>query len=570
MTACRLLLTCNFRATARSRRVACEAASPEPDSVRESRACGHRLISQAYVTLTGLDALSARQKAAGWLLLSLWASLRLALIPSDAAITPGFSHDSAYLSIVARNLQAGLGYVNDAHWLLFLNPPRLPMPYHNANPLYPSLSAGVAWLAHTDTARGGAIVSALSNVLLAFSAFWLVRRLWKSFWLGVAAAAAVALWPSNFRDSFAILPDALAAACAITAVAIALHGGGWWRYAVAGVWLGAAWLARSSALLVLPGLALWIYFQDRKRLALNLGCLLAGAGLAASPWLVRTARVRGSPFASDNEFYWLQEYHAHKAHSAVDQYWRSLTPPPGLGEIVRTEPLEFVTFLARGVPAYIYMLLAEAADWSKLAAAALLTAAALALSELNRRAIRSPAFAAAAVTVILSLVSLLPRPNTVEIRYLAAANTLLAIGMVFPFSPAASGRLAVWGRSLLIVCVLVFAVPQDLRVLRMAWPDPQAADYKATVLAASSRVNPGGPVITDSPYFYTYFTGLPAISPPYPSKRELLEIMRRYGARYVLLPRARLDYYYPGAPESLRPELAVDAELGADVLLKLI
>ena len=33
---------------------------------------------------------------------------------------------------------------------------------------------------------------------------------------------------------------------------------------------------------------------------------------------------------------------------------------------------------------------------------------------------------------------------------------------------------------------------------------------------------------------------------------------------------SRLEYFYPGVPAALAPELGVDAELGADVLLKLI
>ena len=514
--------------------------------------------------------MSARQKAAGLSLLALWLGFRLALIPADPSVTPAFSHDSAYLSTVARNLLAGRGFVNDAHWLLFLNPARLPMPYHNANPLYPIMSGAAAAVFHLDPAKGGAIVSVCSNALLAFSVFWLVRRFSPSFWLGIAAATAAALWPANFRDSFAILPDALCTACAVATLAGAVHVRSTWPHALVGALLGTAWLARSSALLVLPALALWIYCQDRTRFVARLAWVVAGAGLVASPWLIHTAHVRGSPFASDNAFYWLQEFHAYRTHRMVDQYWHSLTPPPGLGEILRTEPLEFVAFVARGLPTFAHMLLAAASDLSKLGAAALLAAMALASWEMSRRALRSPAVLAAALTGILSIASLLTRPATLEIRYLGVTGTLLAIALLIPFSPTAGGRLPVWGRAVMAACLLIFAVPQNVRILQMARASPEAIAYRAFVLSVRARIDPGAAVITDSPYLFTYFTGLPAISPPYPSKRELLEVMRRYGARYVLLPRNRLEYLYAGAPAALLPELGVDAELGADVLLKLI
>src|SRR5262245_31338304 len=67
------------------------------------------------------------------LLVGLYVALRWLLIPAAGEQAAGFSHASAYLTTVAANLRAGRGYVNDAHWLVFLRPASLPMPYHNAN-----------------------------------------------------------------------------------------------------------------------------------------------------------------------------------------------------------------------------------------------------------------------------------------------------------------------------------------------------------------------------------------------------------------------------------------------------
>src|SRR5262249_48981202 len=78
--------------------------------------------------------------------IALYTVLRVLLIPPDAQFRHGLEHDGAYLAIVARNLLAGRGLVNDAHWLVFLNPPTLPMPYHNGKPLYPCLIAAMSLL----------------------------------------------------------------------------------------------------------------------------------------------------------------------------------------------------------------------------------------------------------------------------------------------------------------------------------------------------------------------------------------------------------------------------------------
>src|SRR5436309_14577919 len=68
---------------------------------------------------------------------------RMLLVPTRPEFTYAFSHDSGYLADVAANLLSGKGYVDDALWLVFLQPASVPMPYHNANPLFPTLTAAV-------------------------------------------------------------------------------------------------------------------------------------------------------------------------------------------------------------------------------------------------------------------------------------------------------------------------------------------------------------------------------------------------------------------------------------------
>src|SRR5205823_2700114 len=102
-----------------------------------------------------------------WLLVAsvliLYVLARMLLIPARAEFTHAFTHDSAYLATTAGNVVSGKGYVNDALWLVFMMPQTLPMPYHNANPLFPTLAAGIAFVGQYDVFRSGFVVAALGS-----------------------------------------------------------------------------------------------------------------------------------------------------------------------------------------------------------------------------------------------------------------------------------------------------------------------------------------------------------------------------------------------------------------------
>src|SRR5438874_222020 len=125
-----------------------------------------------------------------WVGLGLYTAVRLALLPADPEVVPGFSHDSNYIAIVANNLLAGRGYVNDALWLVFLQPEQLPVPYHNANPLFPTAVAGLTWLTGQSAAWTGLALSAASSAALFAALFVLaglcVRPVWQQALLAAA------------------------------------------------------------------------------------------------------------------------------------------------------------------------------------------------------------------------------------------------------------------------------------------------------------------------------------------------------------------------------------------------
>jgi hypothetical protein len=70
------------------------------------------------------------------------------------------------------------------------------------------------------------------------------------------------------------------------------------------------------------------------------------------------------------------------------------------------------------------------------------------------------------------------------------------------------------------------------------------------------------PVVIPKPYFYTWFTGRSALAPPYSDKDRLLKFMDYYSARYLALPAAQLDYYYPDRT-GFAPELRLLRSVGS-------
>ena len=169
-------------------------------------------------------------------------ALRLVLLGFNTSLSRAFSHDSAYIAIVARNLLNGKGWVNDASWLVFLHPARLPMPYHNANPLYPLLTALAARAFDIQIVSAGLLVSALANVLLLPAAFYLVSYWVKDTSTALLISLAVTIFPPLWEDSLRMLPDALHLTLLIGGIAFFVRAEKWMLCAAAGVFFGSAWL----------------------------------------------------------------------------------------------------------------------------------------------------------------------------------------------------------------------------------------------------------------------------------------------------------------------------------------
>ncbi len=494
--------------------------------------------------------------------------LHLALLPTDASVSGGFSHDSAYIGIVAGQVNAGNGFVNPAHWLLFLDPPSLPMPFHNANPLYPTAVAACTYFTGLDAARSGFVVSALASSLLMLVVYLLCRHYDQPVWFALLAAAAAGVFPSNLRDSWSVLPDGLATALLAGMVLLVVRARRPVNWVWAGGAFGLAWLTRSTSTLVIPGLLWWMWrTMPLRDMVVRLTVFGMAATLCVSPWLLHNYQVWGSPLRSDSYFYWIQSYAAARNMSNVDQYWRSLTPPPPAAEVFGEELPQFLSYSARGAQPFISLFLALISERSRVAKTLLLLIFALA-TWLNRHRLRSAEPQAGALVFILSVISLLPRAEGLEIRYLSFSICTMLLWVLLPFTRVVQSQLE---RALTALCLLYVTMvmfPQDWRIWESATqPAPEAVAFRTAVREVNQRF-PGARMISHRPYFFTYYTGVSALSPPASSKADLLEFMKKYDVRHVLLPTSGLDYYYPGGVFALQPEIQRKAEANGYTLFE--
>jgi hypothetical protein len=509
----------------------------------------------------------------------LYAVVRVLLIPADGAATKGFTHDGGYITIVAERVRDGAGFTVPAHWLLFLNPPSLPLPFHNANPGYPTLIAALSAVLGEDVIYVGLLVSALSNLWLALAVLVLVQHFSAELRFSALCAMAVALFPPLWRISFVLAPDALCVALVVSALAAAARARSSRGWLVCGVLFGLAWLVRSTSLLILPGLLWWMWRTRTRREAMSaVVVLVVGALLIASPWLVHTQQTWGSPLRSDAGYYWLQDYYARIFEGDVTKFWRSLAPPPSLSQILSSDAKGLLLHTLGGAPILLYLLGAGLSEWSRPAALVLFTLLALATAYSLRRW-RSPAFQTGFLIVAATATSLLVAARSFELRYFSGATVLLVLWVLLPlrdfFAPtdnadhAPRRRLR---RALAAGCVLyalVFLLAQDRRIFReLTEVSSVLSAYRAVAQEVARAFPDERAIITEQPYLYTYYTKRPALSPPNVEKPELLQFMSKYSARLLLLPTAALEYFYPGFRETLSPEIRVVRQIGTYTLLE--
>jgi 4-amino-4-deoxy-L-arabinose transferase-like glycosyltransferase len=484
-------------------------------------------------------------------MLAVYVIVRVLSFPSDLEVTRAVSHDSGYIGIVARNLLAGRGFVNDAHWLMFLDPPALPMYYHNANPLYPALTAALMAVSGAGPVAAGAFLSILGSALGAVAVFFLVRHFGASERMAIVCAAVPLFLPPLFRISFSMLPDALSMGLIFCLLAVVVRARKPWHWVLAGVGFGLAWLTRSTAALVIPAVVVWLLGRRGVRQTLIAGSLCGlGALAVASPWLVRNMKVRGGPFESDSSFYLLIDYYATRGGRSVDELYRSLQPPAP----VHDDVAGILRATAEDTPVAVARVAAAAAQ-SDVGAAIVLMAAFLcgAWCVLRRR--WNIELVAVVVLFATTIGVFAVRGEHLEPRYMAVCYALLGLLLVAPFGTPLTRRTA-WLRLPSLLYLVAFLLPQSVRIAtEMRRPDAELLQFRAAATTLDRVIPDTTAVVSHLPYLFTLYTGRHAVSPPYPGKRELLRVMHRYQASHLVLPADKFADYYRDGPGSLGPEL---------------
>ncbi len=338
-----------------------------------------------------------------------------------------------------------------------------------------------------------------------------------------------------------------------------------WSTVAAGACLGISWLARSSATLMILPLAWWLFRRRRDRMRALL--LLALSFIVViSPWLWHSLwRVWGSPLRSDASYYLFQDYYANASFGGdVDRYWRSLDPPPGLGEILRHDMKGFVSLYVHNVGYMAYIVMAEVSEWSKFAAALYIAMAGLAAFQ-TRQLWNRAEMQAGALLLLLTVGTLNIRAHSFEVRYLGPALVLVLLWLLAPVAGLIGRRPAgatAWSAAILGLAFVAMAAIQDKGLFHNRTSPSRQVRVRDEDRQLQREIAGEDRVLVPDPYFYTLFTGRSALSPPTSNKSRLLHFMNYYSARYLAVPSARLVYYYP-LYDSFEPELRFVRTVGS-------
>jgi hypothetical protein len=166
------------------------------------------------------------------------------------------------------------------------------------------------------------------------------------------------------------------------------------------------------------------------------------------------------------------------------------------------------------------------------------------------------------------------RPLSVEVRYLALVSVLAAIVLALIVVRAVDGvRRGERGLSAVVAAVgvvfwMAFVPLSDVSRTRfMRAPNPVRVQQQALNRQVRDLVR-SGPVVVETPYFYSYDTQAQALSIPQSDDRYLVAYMNRYGARNVLLSDAEMTFWRPDWSAGRLPaELHVVARMNNASLL---
>jgi Dolichyl-phosphate-mannose-protein mannosyltransferase len=252
----------------------------------------------------------------GALLLVFAVTLAFRLLALPGSTPANMDPDAAHFLNVARCFERGQGFSNVGAWPAWMKPERLPMPETFKEPGFPWLIWKLKPLTGGDPFRAGQLISMIGGLAIPLLLYGLARMVSADRGIALVAGLLAAGSPLLIAQSARVMVDSIFPAAGIAAMTLAAWrstGAGRGRAialdVLTGVALGAAFLLRGGALMLLLPLAI-LAFRNRRPAAALGGCatILLAAAAVASPFIARNLRLFHTWFHSDVGAYGIWPY----------------------------------------------------------------------------------------------------------------------------------------------------------------------------------------------------------------------------------------------------------------------
>lgn len=466
---------------------------------------------------------------------------------------PGVADPNHYYNL-GRRLVAGHGFTTDYLWHYYNPPTTITHPDDFWMPLAGVLAAGGMAL-FGESVQGALVPFIILGSLLPLAVYAAARQFGCAPECALYAAGFGAALPEFVMNSVrtdTLIPNALFVTLTITLLVAGLRHGRWLAFAGSGLFAGLAYLTRGDNLLLAPTLAvtLGVYALAARRgfaalpRAYWAGVLLAlaVAGAVAAPWIARNIAEIGTPLTPNlSRTFFLTDFRDHYAYGR-DLTWDTLRASQTWGQIIGKRLFELAASLKIMFTTLDVVLPVAIGGGLLLLAARRSTTHALFLT---------PTLILLGGMVIFYAV-LAPygsQGGSFKKGYLSLVPLLLPVG-AYAFEQAIP-RLAYRRAAVLLTLGFMTANAVELTRADIRFNTTYLREMEKvrdTALALPDTNGDGEIILMAQDPFMLYFLGLRSVMIPMEDRDTVLEVARRYGVDYLMMPPARpsLDPLYTG------------------------
>jgi len=479
---------------------------------------------------------------------------------------PGVADPNHYYNL-GRQLLAGRGFETDYLWHYYNPPAAVNHPDDFWMPLAGALAAGGMAL-FGESVQGALVPFIVLGALLPAAVYFAARRFGLRPESALYAAAFGAVLPEfvmNSARTDSLIPNALFVTLAITLLVAGLRGGRAILFAGSGLFAGLAYLTRADSLLLVPMLlvTLAVYALAARRGPIDLprrrfaGALLALAvmGAVAAPWIARNVAEIGSPVTPNlhrNMFLTdVRDFYAY----GRDLTWDTLRANQTWGQIAGKR---------------LYEMAASVKIMYSTLDIVLPVAIAGGLTVLAARRNAECLLRVAPVLILLSGLFVFDtvfypygsQGGSFKKGYLSLVPLLLPLG-AYAFEQAIP-RLAYRRAAVMLTVGFMTANAVELTRADIRFNTTYLREMEKVrdvALALPDTNGDGEIILMAQDQFMLRFLGLRSVMIPMEDRDTVLEVARRYGADYLMMPPARpsLDPLYTG--EDTDPRFVQAAEV---------